>query len=135
MSADSSELAQLVVQHRPKVAQLGFPRWLRDRIAGYVRRRHDQGVSFGALADEIGISRTTLAHWSRDLTPAESGGFARVMVKAPPKLPPQPTAGGVQIGPSQSSAGRVGLRLTSPHGFILEGLDLDHALRALAVLR
>jgi hypothetical protein len=68
MSAEPIELARLVEQHRPKVAQSGFPPWLRERIAKYVGMRHGQGTSFGVLAAEIGISRTTLAYWSRSVT-------------------------------------------------------------------
>jgi hypothetical protein len=135
MSADSSELSRLVVEHRPKFAQLGFPPWLRARIARYVRQRHGQGVSYGVLADEVGISRTTLAHWSRALTPEKSGGFARVMVEAPPMLPRQAAMLSVQAGPPPSCAGHGRLRLVSPHGFILEGIDFDRALQALSVLR
>jgi hypothetical protein len=57
------------------------------------------------------------------------------MVEAPPKLSPSKAVSSGQAERPASCVGLAGLRLTSPHGFSLEGISLDQALRALAVLR
>ncbi len=129
MSADSVELAELLRQHRPGVAQEGFPAWLRERTAEYVLKRRDDGASLGVLAAELGVSRTTLAHWARALSPSLSKGFSRVMVEG--AIAPVSAVGSSEAVPIVRSE----LRVTSPHGFSIEGVSLAEALHALAVLR
>jgi hypothetical protein len=113
-----SELPELVKQHRPNAPRSGYPTWLRARVAEYVRRQHGQGITFGALAQELGLARKTLVAWVGRRTDAVDGGFAALVVTPDP-------------------VGRPGapLEVVSPHGFCLRGISMEQALHALTVLR
>jgi hypothetical protein len=123
-----SELAQLLARHRPTRAQTGYPKQVRARVGDYVIERRREGVMFDALADELGVSRTSLAHWARARRSAESGGFSALVVTPDPACE---TRGPAESGPGDRSP----LQLVSPRGFSLQGLSLEQAIHALAVLR
>ena len=42
-----------------------FPLWLREQIADFARRRSEDGSSHWQVADELGLSRSTLQIWLR----------------------------------------------------------------------
>jgi hypothetical protein len=113
-----SELPKLLVQHRPSAPRKGYPTWLRARVTDYVSRRQGQGITLGALADELGVTRQTLVAWVRRRTDAVDGGFSALVVTPDPVVLPD-----------------VPLMVVSPHGFSLRGISIEQALHALTVLR
>jgi hypothetical protein len=113
-----SELSELLVQHRPSAPRTGYPTWLRARVTEYVSRRQGQGITLGALAEELGVTRKTLVAWLRRRTDAVDGGFSALVVTPDPVRRPD-----------------VPLVVVSPHGFSLRGISMEQALHALAVLR
>jgi hypothetical protein len=113
-----SELSELLVQHRPSAPRAGYPTWLRARVAEYVSRRHGQGITFGALAEQLGVTRKTWVAWVGHRTAAGDGGFSALVVTPDPVGRPD-----------------VPIQVVSPHGFSLRGISMEQALHALAVLR
>ena len=70
----------------------------RVEALGYLARRRREGVSVGAIAEELGLGKTTLERWR-----SRGSGFVRI-----------------ETVPDQASA----VSLVSPSGYRLEGLRL-----------
>jgi hypothetical protein len=132
MATDSTELARLLTQHRPRHDSDGFPAWLRSRVAAYVVEERAAGAGFPILRDELGVSITTLRRWADRYPLADSGGFSPVLVtdSAPLDLSTTPTT-----LENEHDDRAPDIFLASPHGFSLHGLSLEQGLRALASLR
>jgi len=138
MAAKNEALAELIGAHRPPNASAGFPAWLRIRVGRHVRTECAAGTTLTTLARNLGVSRPTLKIWSMSQGSADSGGFARVVVD---ERAPASATGLVSVPGSPSShspsitAAPATFSLVSPHGFSLDGLTLEQALRGLATLR
>ncbi len=125
-TSTTQELAQLLTEHRPEWDGAGFPPWLRARVAAHVVNMRAEGASIAALGSSLGVSAPTLRRWMEapPLTD-EPGGFTRVIVDD-------------NVAASEadlSNAVTTPLRLTTPGGFVLEGLTFEQSITALAALR
>lgn len=115
---DTSETIQRFVRaHRPPEGQ-GYAPAVRTRVVRYVRRRRADGLTWAALAPEVGLSTTTLSNWLRDSQHDDEPAFLPVQLAPPP--PPQPVP--------------VPLSLTSPNGWRIDGLDIHDIAQLIAVL-
>ena len=120
----TQELAQLISKHRPDWDGAGFPPWLRARVAAHVASMRATGAPLAGLCADLGVSAPTLRRWMRAESADESGGFARVIIDdgVPATRPPKVDAVST-------------LRLTTPGGFVLEGLTFEQSIAALEALR
>lgn len=80
----------------------------RAEAVEYLERRGIEGATVGAIAEELGVGKTTLQRWR-----SRESGFVRVAALADPV--------------SEVS-------LVSPGGYRIEGLDLDQAVELLSRL-
>jgi hypothetical protein len=102
----------------------GEHRWrcsegLRDRVLAYATACCDDGESQCRVAARLGLVQATLSRWIREATPSDAG-FRQVA-----------------IVPSRSGQDRphaVPLRLVTPRGFIVEGLDLELLVSLLRIV-
>ena len=127
-TSETQELALLLDEHRPDWDGAGFPRWVRVRVATHVVGERSARMSLAALSAGLGVSAPTLRRWTHAHSDADwgaqQGGFSRVVVDD-----------GVPAScPTDAGAGAT-LRLTTPGGFVLEGLTFDQSIAALAALR
>jgi hypothetical protein len=106
MKAES--LFELLRVHRPESPHMGFPVEVRAAVADYARQGRAQGRTWSAIAKDVGVARGTVRDWTK-----QYGGFLPVVVT------PEP------------SPIRASLLLSSPNGFLLDGLDLEQAIRVL----
>jgi hypothetical protein len=90
---------------------------LRGRVVAYAATCSAEGESHRRISLRLGLDQATLSRWIRRST-ASSSDFRRVAI-----VPTESS----ELRPSVSS-----LRLRTPHGFIVEGLDLE---RLAALLR
>jgi transposase-like protein len=129
------EIQQIKAQY---VAEVGkgrrvWPRSIKERAA----RLDEMGVPAKALAKQTGISYETLILWRYNRRHAQPGGFHEVKVEARPALP-VPTAAMSKVNsisksttvtatnfemPPGHSAMQGAVRVTTPNGFVVEGLD------------
>ena len=92
--------------------QRGYPQKIREAVVHYAVRRRAEGIPWGLLEPEIGISRTSIRTWARALHSADASGagFHEVVVVD-----------------SLEQACERGLVLTSPSGFVLTGCSVEQA--------
>lgn len=124
MADTAAELRDLLDTHRPEHAAAGFPPWLRDRVARYVRERREAGETWARLAAQLGVSHAALRSWTRVL--AEPGFLPVHVVERADE--PETTP------PAQVVEDRSQLTLVSPRGFHLHGLSLRDASTLLDLL-
>lgn len=113
MHETADSLRQDLAASRPAYDAKGFPPELRARVGAWALARHAGGAGWPQLARELGVSRRSVRDWAAKAAKAETipgSTFLPVHVEAP-----RP--------PSDS-----GLRLTTPRGYVVEGLDLDGLL-------
>ncbi len=114
----------LLRETRPRRHADGYPDPVRVRVTALVRDRIADGHTLTAVANDLAVNRGTLQRWLA-LTPTETApGFVVVKVD-PAGDSPSP---GRHDGPSSPPERLV---LTSPGGFRLSGMTLDHAIDAL----
>ena len=92
------------------------PRKTSEEKARFVERARvlrAEGVSWNRIGKELGVAGETASRWCRE-------------AEGPMMLP-------VELGPK--AAVGAGLRLTTPDGFTVEGLDVDAAYMLLDSLR
>lgn len=123
MPETSATIQELVRAQSPLQGQ-GYPPAVRARVVRYVRRRRAAGLTWTALALEVGLSTTTLSNWSRDSLsdpePSESAFLPVRITPTPPATPPAPAS--------------ATLSLTSPTGWRIDGLDLPSLTQLLPAL-
>lgn len=97
------------------------PPELRSRIVEYARSCREQGRTVGDIAAGLGLVESTLARWLRRGAAELQSGFRSVAIMASDDGPasPAPTV----------------IRLVTPHGYRVEGLDADTLAYLLQVLR
>jgi hypothetical protein len=97
-STDLKRLRKMIELKRSAAGRL--PASTRTEIVMAVERAHDDGMSYSALADALGVKLQTLSRW-REARPAAKLVAVRV---------PLPAAG---------------FTVHAPHGVRVEGLSLD----------
>lgn len=115
----SEELAK---QRQPAVGR----RWrcpvdLRCRVVAYAVACSADGESHQRIADRLGVTQCTLSRWIRRWRQAGAGVRPVAIVPATHELATPPAA-------------RTPLRLVSPRGFVVEGLDAELLASLLQVL-
>ena len=119
---EGQQLCEQVRQERQQVAP---QRWrcsleLRSQLVAYAVACRADGESHQRIAERLGVIQTTLSRWIRNAR-ASAPGLRQVAI--------------VPVHRSRTSvAPGVPLRLVSPHGFVVEGLEpelLAHLLRVL----
>ena len=95
----------------------GYVQEVRDAVGKYVAVRRDQGATWSALENDVGISSTSLRTWMRALP---DGGFHQIVVVDDPPMVGGPVAE---------------LVITSPSGFRLTGCSLEQATVVLQRVR
>lgn len=104
-------------------AKDGLFRWrcpeeLRERVVAYARACRGDGESSHRIASRLQLPQPTLSRWLRR-TPTGGGGFRSVAI-----VPAAETA---------AATPPATLRLLTPRGFIVEGVDLEALARLLRV--
>lgn len=100
--------AGLAVHGTPRIGHRYAPE-LRDAIADHTRQRRTAGTSWAKIAADLGIRAVTLQRWADE-----------------------PRA--VALVPVVGASSPLTLRIRTASGAILEGLDLDTAVRVLRAL-
>ena len=111
MDGQAAQFRESVRQENPgKVSgRRQFTEAQRLEAVGYLARRRREGASVGAIAEELGLGKTTLERWR-----SRGSGFVRI-----------------ETVPDQASA----VSLVSPSGYRLEGLSVEQAVGLLSRLR
>ena len=102
----------------------GTRRWrcstvLRSRVVAYAVACVANGESHGGIAVRLGLTQSTLSRWIREAGESDPGFRS------------------VAIVPSEQKAARplpFTVRLLTPHGFVVEGLDPELLVSLLQVL-
>jgi hypothetical protein len=110
------QLRAEVLAHQAHLTPAGYPPKLRAQVGAYARAKRAEGLTWRAIAEEVGLSRTAVATWAKEAAPQ---GASRLV---PVVLVEEPQEG-------------TPLSLVSPHGFRLEGLSLQQAAQLLGLLR
>ena len=111
----------LLNTHRPRATSLGYPADVRRRVGLYAAACRASGRRRSAVADELGISHTSVTRWSTvdAVGPLQ---FVAVEVEADPVVSEVPKA---PAAPVVLRPGPGAPTLVSPRGYRVEGLDLD----------
>jgi hypothetical protein len=91
---------------------------LRERIVGYAATCSANGESHRRIAGRLGIVQPTLSRWIRE--PGGSNDFRQVAI--------------VPAEHREHASAAASFRVVTPHGFIVEGLDIEHLTALLRVL-
>jgi len=91
---------------------------LRERIVRYAVGCSAEGESHRRIAGRLGLEQATVSRWIRES--AGSSDFRQVAI--------------VPVEHSEHIAAVPSLRLTTPRGLVVEGLDLEHLAALLRVL-
>lgn len=100
------------------------PRDLRSRVVAYGRACRDRGEPYGDIAARLGLVESTLARWLRQDRAATLPGFRSVAIVA--------AGDGARAGDALCE--QAALRLVTPRGYTVEGLDLAGITDLLRVL-
>jgi len=98
------------------------PKELRSRVVSYARRSRERGESLRDIAERLGLVESTLGRWLRRDGQGRQAGFRSVAIigseedRAPLR----------QVSP--------GMRLVTPHGYSVEGLDAETLVFLLRVI-
>jgi len=104
-----------LIESAPRAYNNAFSSDVRDAVRRYAEQRREQGATWSAIADEVGVSSTSVRKWT--LAPKGQGFHQVIVVDEPPVVEPHPVEE---------------LVVTSPTGFTLTGCSLEQAV---AVLR
>ena len=96
---------------------------LRRRVVAYARACIEHGESHRGIARRLGLAQPTLSRWIRDGA-GYHGDFHAVAI-----VPSGRPAGAPVAGPAPRE-----LRLVTPRGFVVEGLDIERLASLLQVL-
>ena len=100
------------------------PAGLRSQILVYARLCREHGEPLGDIAGRLGLVESTLARWLR-----------RERAQSRPALRPVAiVARGDGRHFEERGSGSTGLRLLSPRGYLVEGLELHDLARLLQVV-
>lgn len=116
---DDTTARALLHRTRPRRSRDGYPLAVRAQVVPLVADAMATGRSMSSVARGLGVSAATLSRWIE--TAPGPAHFLPVVVEP------------VATPPADPHVGR--LRLISPSGYQLEGLDLDAAICALQRLR
>ncbi len=123
---EAAELAREVALRRSAVPHKRWraPDALRERLLAYVERRRDEGETVSEIAGEVGMVESTLYRWLRRPEAQGTAGLRQVAIV--------PADGEQRV----SGVGEelVALRLITPRGYVVEGLDRDDLLPLLKAL-
>jgi transposase-like protein len=100
------------------------PRDLRSRLVAYARACRERGEPYGDIAARLGLVESTLARWLRRDRATASPGFRSVAI----------VAAGEGAQETGASGEQPALRLVTPRGYSVEGLDIATAAYLLRVL-
>ena len=115
----AGEVAEHVGARRSK--KWRCPPELRSRIVEYARSCREQGRTVGDIAADLGLIESTVARWLRREAAELKAGFRSVAIVASED----------RLAPHTTGA----LRLVTPNGYRVEGLDADTLAYLLEVLR
>jgi transposase-like protein len=115
----SEELAN--ERQRARGGRWRCPLALRSRIVAYAGACSADGESHQRIADRIGVTQRTLSRWIRRA--GQAGAGVRPVAIVPSTR-----------GQATRPAARTPLRLLTPHGFAVEGLDPELLVSLLQVL-
>ena len=115
----ADEVAEQVGSRRSK--KWRCPPELRSRIVEYARLHREQGRPIGEIAAGLGLVESTVARWLRRERSEGKAGFCSVAIVASEEAPALPSP--------------AALRLVTPQGYRVEGLDVDTLAYLLQVLR
>ena len=115
----ADEVAEQVGSRRSK--KWRCPPKLRSRIVEYAMLHRDQGRPIGDIAAGLGLVESTVARWLRRGVSEGEAGFRPVAIVASEEAPAVPAP--------------ANLRLVTPHGYRVEGLDVNTLAYLLQVLR
>ena len=99
------------------------PAGLRSQIVVYAGICRESGEPLGDIAARLGLVESTLARWLR-----------RERALSPTLRPVAIVARGEGCQLGQLGSGSVGLRLVTPRGYLVEGLELHDLARLLQVV-
>lgn len=92
---------------------------LRERIVGYAISCSAEGEAHRRIALRLGLDQATLSRWIRE-APGNGSAFRQVAI--------------VPAGHDEHGRLAFGVRLLTPRGFVVEGLELEHLAALLRVL-
>ena len=125
LDRECAELAELIRGHRkPGLGKRWrCPKELRQRAVGYAEACCGRGESKWAVAQRLGIVESTLCRWLR----REGGAIVPAM--RPVSVIDAPAR---DHGDESTSSPR--LRVVTPRGYVVDGLDLEGAAYLLRIL-
>jgi transposase-like protein len=114
-STEAADLAREIVRRRAAARSRRWqsPKDLRSRAVVYARGRLDEGATVADVAGELGMVESTLYRWLRVKRADPVPGFRRVAIV--------PSCG--TVGAESDEDPRRVIRLITPHGYVVEGLD------------
>ena len=125
LDRECAELAQLIRSHRrPELGKRWrCPKELRQRAVAYTEACCGRGESKWAVAQRLGVVESTLCRWLR--------GKRNAIV---PAMRPVSVIGAPFEDHAEELSPTRPLRLVTPHGYVIDGLDLEGLAYLLRVL-
>lgn len=122
-------LARRVQDSKRATRYGGFPAKIRSEVVKAAAPLIDDGHSVRDVAGRLGVSSSTLYRWLKE--EEARPGFRSVTVVAPEPSPSSSPA----PSPSPPSSPSRSYSMTSPAGFVVEGLGLEDVATLLGQLR
>jgi len=114
-------LSEELAKEQQRAGRWRCPVDLRTHIVTYAVACSAEGESHRRIADRLGMTQRTLSRWIRKAHQARAGVRAVAIVPAEHRRITTP-------------APQAPLRLVSPHGYVIEGLDPEVLVSLLQVL-
>jgi hypothetical protein len=99
------------------------PSELRSRVVSFTKACRERGEPYLDIAVRLGVVESTLSRWMRAERAQEEPGFRPVSIVPASERP------------SETRENPSGLRLITPQGFTVEGLDIESLAYLLQVLQ
>ena len=126
---DRGEAAELAREVAVKRSSMPHKRWrapdaLRERLLAYALRRREHGETISEIAGQVGMVESTLYRWLRRAEAESTRGLSQVAI-----VP----AGGERTV-EQFEVRPLPVRLITPRGVVVEGLDVESLVALLKAL-
>jgi len=131
---DIPQARALLLRTRPTPNRAGSPASARNAIVALTQRLVAEGRTINSVARELGLHGSTVRSWLQSAAVAGPAFVPVVVAESEPAVEPKPetrAAPSPRPAPPPPPPPPASLTLISPHGFRLEGLDLDSAIAAL----
>ncbi len=123
---DIKELRRAVDASGARQPGRRFSRELKEKLVATIQQLRSSGEKVVDIAEALGVNASTVARYLKEESGGGDGAEGPVA---------RPEGGLVPVEITGRRARRSGVQVTTPDGFVVDGLDIEEAVKAIRALR